>query len=335
MGSKSSKISDAGPTKSDTAIAVPKDPLVIECDGQSKVPSSKRRSKPPGNAKKAGFVVINEHGRRMSTSRSQKRRRTLEPLSYTGQIALKDLRNKVEQNSKSKDKKSLRKKKNKNDDDDDDDENKSGSEHRCHDGDEDSINLIQYDHFEYPFENIVFEGGGNKGLAYAGAIRGYGRNIRRFAGASAGAMWAALLAVGYNSTEVQEFLSMNLKEYFLDATCGSCSLIPNLLRHFGWHPARRLFEGFGDRLADMTGDADITFRQLYTRTGKELCIVVTNLSQMSAEYCEFVKIVRIGTDRGMEEHPSLCRSKCWCYVGSTANCRIQLNRGSRIPQYEP
>nr|XP_054767259.1 uncharacterized protein LOC129274479 [Lytechinus pictus] len=290
MGSKSSKISDAGPTKSDTAIAVPKDPLVVERDGQSKVPSSKRRSKPPGKAKKAGFVVINEHGRRVSTSRSQKRRRTLEPLSYTGQMALKDLRNKVEQKSKSKDKKSLRKRKNEDDDDDGDDDNKSGSENRGHDGDEDSINLIQYDHFQYPFENIVFEGGGNKGLAYAGAIReleriGVWKNIRRFTGASAGAMWAALLAVGYNSTEVQEFLSMNLKEYFLDATCGSCSLIPNLLRHFGWHPARRLFEWFGDRLADMTGDADITFRQLYTRTGKELCIVVTNLSRMTAEYC--------------------------------------------------
>ena len=34
-----------------------------------------------------------------------------------------------------------------------------------------SVDLIQYEDFEYPFENIVFEGGGNKGLAYAGAIR--------------------------------------------------------------------------------------------------------------------------------------------------------------------
>lgn len=71
----------------------------------------------------------------------------------------------------------------------------------------------------------------------------------------------------------------------LDATCASCSLLPNLLKHFGWHPARRLFEWFGDRLEEKTGDADITFKQLYDQTGKELCIVVTNLNHMDAEYC--------------------------------------------------
>eukprot|EP00057_Strongylocentrotus_purpuratus_P005163 XP_003730347.1 PREDICTED: uncharacterized protein LOC100890697 [Strongylocentrotus purpuratus] len=98
-------------------------------------------------------------------------------------------------------------------------------------------------------------------------------------------MTATLMAIGYNSCELKEFLSMNLEGYFLDATCASCSLLPNLLKHFGWHPARRLFEWFGDRLEEKTGDADITFKQLYDQTGKELCIVVTNLNHMDAEYC--------------------------------------------------
>ncbi|XP_072179358.1 uncharacterized protein [Diadema setosum] len=156
--------------------------------------------------------------------------------------------------------------------------------------DNSSIELIQYEDFEYPFENVVFEGGGNKGLAYAGAVRefervGIWKNIRRLCGASAGAMWATLLAIGYDSYEIEAFLGLNLRKVFLDAQCGSCSLLPNLLRHFGWHPARALFEWFGDRLEEMLGDADATFRDLYKAKNIELCIVVTNLSLMSAEYC--------------------------------------------------
>ncbi|XP_063964623.1 uncharacterized protein LOC129275250 isoform X1 [Lytechinus pictus] len=156
--------------------------------------------------------------------------------------------------------------------------------------DNSSVELIDHEVFEYPFENLIFEGGGNKGLAYAGAIRelervGIWKNIKRLGGASAGAMTAALMAIGYNSYELKEFLSMNLQGYFLDARCATCSLLPNLLRHFGWHPARRLFEWFGDRLEEQTGDADVTFKQLYDRLGKELCIVVTNLNHMDAEYC--------------------------------------------------
>ena len=37
--------------------------------------------------------------------------------------------------------------------------------------DNSSIRLIEYENYEYPFENVVFEGGGNKGLAYCGAVK--------------------------------------------------------------------------------------------------------------------------------------------------------------------
>ena len=30
---------------------------------------------------------------------------------------------------------------------------------------------IPFDKYVFPFENVVFEGGGNKGLAYCGAVR--------------------------------------------------------------------------------------------------------------------------------------------------------------------
>ena len=57
------------------------------------------------------------------------------------------------------------------------------------------------------FENLVFEGGGIRGVAYCGALmemdsRGYLKDIRRVAGASSGAITSCLLAVGYTPTEI-------------------------------------------------------------------------------------------------------------------------------------
>jgi predicted acylesterase/phospholipase RssA len=46
------------------------------------------------------------------------------------------------------------------------------------------------------------------------------KNIKRFAGSSAGAMTAALLAVGYNSHEIEEFLSQDLSKIFLGKIAG-------------------------------------------------------------------------------------------------------------------
>ncbi|XP_038076984.1 uncharacterized protein LOC119744871 [Patiria miniata] len=74
--------------------------------------------------------------------------------------------------------------------------------------------------YDFCFDTIVFEGGGNKGLAATGAIRvleelGYWGNIKRFAGASAGSMVAALASVGYNSYDIETFLRGDITKVFL------------------------------------------------------------------------------------------------------------------------
>ncbi|XP_061186008.1 uncharacterized protein LOC133194074 isoform X5 [Saccostrea echinata] len=142
----------------------------------------------------------------------------------------------------------------------------------------------------YPFENLVFEGGGNKGLAYCGAVRALEElnlmeQIKRFAGASAGAMTASLLAVGFDSKEIQGFLSQNMAKMFLDAKFGVLSLLPNLLSGYGWNPGNRIYNWFGEKMEQKMGNKDVTFGELYEKTGKELCVVVTNLNHMTEEYC--------------------------------------------------
>merc|ERR1739848_919453 len=65
-------------------------------------------------------------------------------------------------------------------------------------------------HKEHPYESLVFKGGGAKGAIYPGAIRaledvGVMPYIKRFAGASAGAVTAALLACGLSADQERGF----------------------------------------------------------------------------------------------------------------------------------
>lgn len=62
-----------------------------------------------------------------------------------------------------------------------------------------------------PIENLVFEGGGPKGLVYLGAVqelerRGIMAGVRNVGGASAGAMTALAVGLGFTAAEVREIV---------------------------------------------------------------------------------------------------------------------------------
>ena len=73
-------------------------------------------------------------------------------------------------------------------------------------------------------------------------------------------------AVYYYGLNYAQLDFVNLDQYFiiplLDHRCGYCSLLPNLLKGFGWNPGNKLLKWFGEQLKDRTRDADITFRQV-------------------------------------------------------------------------
>jgi len=97
---------------------------------------------------------------------------------------------------------------------------------------------------QYPFRNLVFEGGGVKGIAYVGALeelqkRNIVDRIIRVGGTSAGAINAVLLSLGFSLNDMRQIMSSLDFRNFKDASNG---IIPNLLRllnKFGWcdlHP---------------------------------------------------------------------------------------------------
>ncbi len=152
--------------------------------------------------------------------------------------------------------------------------------------------LAEGPHPTLPFENLAFEGGGTKGLAYVGALQVleeqglYPRHIRRVAGTSSGSFLAAMVAVGCSAAELERMLlDTDLSTVMRDARFGMFSGVLNMVTLYGWNPGARLLDFLGDRLRERTGSPDVTFQQVLERTGRELCVPVTNISRMCTEYC--------------------------------------------------
>ena len=88
-------------------------------------------------------------------------------------------------------------------------------------------------------KNLVFEGGGVKGIAYAGSLSileesGLIDGVTGYAGTSAGAITACLCAAGLKSEDVQNILWDLDFNNFKDESFGVFRDSIRLLRHFGW-----------------------------------------------------------------------------------------------------
>ncbi|XP_066299541.1 uncharacterized protein [Branchiostoma lanceolatum] len=149
----------------------------------------------------------------------------------------------------------------------------------------------KYARYDFPFENLVLEGaGGHRGLAYAGAAKvlqtiGVLQTIRRFAGVGTGAIPATLLALGCSPEELAGLTDESFYIMFEDSKLAYLSMMPNMIKGYGIYKGQKFLDWLGKILADKTGNADITFAQLFKLYETELCIVVTNLNAKMEEYC--------------------------------------------------
>ena len=104
----------------------------------------------------------------------------------------------------------------------------------------------------YNFRNLVFEGGGVKGIAYVGAMevlgrRGILRDISRVGGTSAGAINALLFALGYSNAETKKLLTGLDFTTFLDDDWGAVRDANRLLNSFGWHRGDAIHDWLRER----------------------------------------------------------------------------------------
>ncbi len=138
-----------------------------------------------------------------------------------------------------------------------------------------------------PVEHLVFEGGGVKGVAYAGALqvlgeRGMLAGVKSVAGTSAGSITALAVALGYTPEEVTTIVLELDFEKFRDGTFLTDSV--RLFEEFGWFEGRYAECVFECMAEDRLGKPDATFLDLHARVQddprfKDLYVVATDLDE--------------------------------------------------------
>lgn len=142
---------------------------------------------------------------------------------------------------------------------------------------------------DYIFRNLVFEGGGVKGIAYGGALheleqKGILKNIKRVAGTSAGAITAILLAVGYSYAEVSDIVAETNFNKFEDDSLNDITNIRRLKNNYGWHKGDAFKRWIGNLIKDKKGKPNLTFKELYdSENSMDLYLTATNLSNQISE----------------------------------------------------
>ena len=128
--------------------------------------------------------------------------------------------------------------------------------------------------------SLVLSGGGVRALAHVGAIarlteEGKLKTVTHYAGSSAGAIVAALVAAGYTPKELFRFmLQLDFRSFAKD------NLVKegiNFARHYGLHDNSKLEQVIEEGLSTKMG-SKITFNQLKIQTGNTLVVTATNLT---------------------------------------------------------
>lgn len=142
------------------------------------------------------------------------------------------------------------------------------------------------------YKNIVFEGAGMKGIAYAGVIQELEKqclldHVQNVAGTSSGAITALLLTLGYTGDEMEAIC----KKMDFGKLNDGYGLFPagihRTYNQYGWYRHKRFLEWLYPIIKAKTGNSHITFKQLKDRGFKDLYITGTCLNKQ--KYMLFCK----------------------------------------------
>lgn len=140
----------------------------------------------------------------------------------------------------------------------------------------------------YHFRNLVFEGGGVKGIAYIGAMnelqeKGILSDIQRVGGTSAGAINATLFALGFTIAEQRSILKKLDFNNFMDDSWGAIRDTDRLINKFGWYKGDFFHEWIARLINKKLGNPNATFRDLKEAKKPKLYVYGTNLSTKFGE----------------------------------------------------
>jgi NTE family protein len=133
----------------------------------------------------------------------------------------------------------------------------------------------------YKFRNLVFEGGGVKGVAFGGALevlnkRGILDQIVRVGGTSAGAITATMVALGYDANYIKnEVLNLNFNKFKDGSFLGD---VKRLFEKYGWYKGDAFLKYIEGQIKNKTGSPDTTFDELKSKGFRDLYVIGTDLT---------------------------------------------------------
>lgn len=140
------------------------------------------------------------------------------------------------------------------------------------------------------FKNIVFEGGGVKGIAYIGALKALEKStiidsIQRVGGTSAGAITALLVGLGIQSDNITNFIDKKDLGEIEDNNLIDIFDVTRLLTKYGWNKGEAVRNWIGYAIEKATGNVNSTFEDIkklqQEKKFKDMYFVGTNLSTHS------------------------------------------------------
>jgi len=133
---------------------------------------------------------------------------------------------------------------------------------------------------------LVLSGGGIKGISFIGALQALKEfdilnSIKIFAGTSIGSLILLLIVIGYSPNELYEFVKI-----FDFSKLNICD-INILITKYGLNDGNIVIEILNNFLTKKNYNKDITFKELYDKTNKELIITTTNINKRCCEYLSY------------------------------------------------
>jgi NTE family protein len=137
-------------------------------------------------------------------------------------------------------------------------------------------------------KNLVFEGGGVKGVAYLGSLQYLHdqkiiNNVKNVAGTSAGAITALAIALDYSYNEIYDLLfNVDMNE-FRDSAPGYIRDSYRLITQYNVYKGDKLSQWFKKIIELKTGNAETTFADMRKNGRKNLLVIGTNISRQEKQ----------------------------------------------------
>ncbi len=146
---------------------------------------------------------------------------------------------------------------------------------------------------KYPYKNLVLEGGGVRGLAYAGVFsvleeKGVLQQIENIGGSSAGSIAGMLVCIGYTANEIDSLMIELPVQKFNDGKGGVVGKYKRFKKDFGIYKGSAFENWLQKLVAHKTGMPLLTFKQLHQlqieNSGyKNFSCTGTNISKQQLE----------------------------------------------------